>query len=43
MESAVDKLTSTMRDLKSSFEGDLTVQCVFLSAKVLNVVERLGG
>jgi hypothetical protein len=31
-----------MRDMKRSFEGDLTVQCVFLSAKVLNVVEHLG-
>jgi hypothetical protein len=43
MEKDIDKLTATMRDMKRSFEGDLTVQCVFLSAKVLNVVERLGA
>ncbi|KAJ7721986.1 hypothetical protein B0H16DRAFT_1699419, partial [Mycena metata] len=40
-EKNIDKLSTTMRDMKRSFEGDLTVQCLFLSAKVLNVVKHL--
>ncbi|KAJ7721990.1 hypothetical protein B0H16DRAFT_1473561 [Mycena metata] len=41
-EKNIEKLCTTMRDMKRSFEGDLTVQCLFLSAKVFNVVEHLG-
>ncbi|KAJ7186202.1 hypothetical protein GGX14DRAFT_581209 [Mycena pura] len=41
MANQIDKLSTTMQDMKRSFEGDLTVQCVFISAKVFDVVERL--
>ncbi|KAJ6612628.1 hypothetical protein B0H10DRAFT_1952189 [Mycena sp. CBHHK59/15] len=37
----IDELSAALKDLKRSFEGDLTVQSLFLSTKVLDVVERL--
>ncbi|KAJ7142343.1 WD40-repeat-containing domain protein [Mycena epipterygia] len=37
----IETLTTALVDLKRSFEGDLTVQSLFLSVKVLDVVERL--
>ncbi|KAJ7089464.1 WD40 repeat-like protein [Mycena epipterygia] len=40
-EKDMEKLATALRDLKRSFEGDLTVQSLFVSAKVLDVVERL--
>ncbi|KAJ7033060.1 hypothetical protein C8F04DRAFT_1235038, partial [Mycena alexandri] len=37
----IEKLVAALHDLKRSFEGDLIVQSLFVSAKVLDVVERL--
>ncbi|KAJ7142327.1 WD40-repeat-containing domain protein [Mycena epipterygia] len=37
----IEKLSTALRDLKKSFESHLTAQSLFLSTKVLDMVERL--